>query len=485
MRQKIIYTKILDNLDCLGSFFKPALVISLIRTKADEQHFNVLKYLDKVGQDFDNLKLPLLIEPYDLLIFQPAHTKNPPKTKELITKRLQAAYITIAQEIYNQGLATIQDIEIACKEGFKYNVGPFELIKSLKPEVLEELIQFANKDLIEPTGISKPGEILPISMSDISGVQTHIQNEIGFITLGRLHIQNLQMVQNSLSPEMLEEIKLAVKNFELKEVKAIVFRSQGGGPFCSGADLSYIESTKWKVNKILEFRNLGKSMVDTIAACKIPTVAVIDGPAVGGGLELALACDYRIMTDLSYVAMPEVGLGIIPDWGGTERLPAVIGKELAKRLICTATIKNLGLKLSGEEAFSVGLADIYVLQSNLHNLLSDLIESKHEKIDIYTKPLKKANYNKTNYSESLVKRFKLNKPFVHNDRILTMRAARFAEDLIKNSHDPEYSKKANTDKAFLPLIESGKTVSMICIKPFTSAAQNEILAPLLETFKLL
>ncbi len=485
LRQKMIYTSIVGNMSRLGSFFKSALVISLIKNKVDEQLFKIRKYLKLVEADFDNLKLPFEIEAYDLYDLQPIHTKNPHKTKELIIKRFQGAYITIAQGIYKEGLACIQDIELACKEGFKYNIGPFELMKSLKPKELEEVINLVTKNLPEPTGISKPGEIVLLEKNNLSGIQTYIQNNIGFITLGRLHIQNLQMVQNSLSPEMLEAIIDAIKDFESKKVKAIIFKSQGGGAFCSGADLNYIESTKWNVEKILKFRNLGKQTMETVANCKLPTVAIIDGGAVGGGLELALACDYRIMTDTSFVAMPEVGLGIIPDWGGTERLPAAIGKELAKRLICTATIKNLGLKLSGEDAFTVGLADFYTLQSNLPFALANLIEDKYPAINIFVKPSKKTNYDKKDYPENIIKRFGLNKKFVHSDRNLTMRAAKLAEDLINHSNEPEYSIKANTDKAFLPLIDSGKAVSNCCIKPFLYAAQNKLLAPLFEKIGLL
>lgn len=477
LRQKVLYSQILENHACLGSFFTPGPCVAKIKEKAQEQIKNIREAINNIEKAFE-------IKAYSFP--SPAlPTSGSPAL--LISDRLKAAYICISQEIHNEGLATIHDIELACKEGFKWNIGPFELINSLEKSQLEKLVTLANEglDQTKPTGICGKNGIVEIQKKDLSGIETYTQNDIGFIVLGRLHIQNLQMMQNSLGPNTLEGIREAVKDFENKNVKAIVFRSQGGGAFCSGADLEYINGLNWDTERILAYRNLGKKLMGEISACKIPTVAIVDGPAVGGGLELALACDYRIMTDQAFVAMPEVALGIIPDWGGTEKLPAIVGKELAKRMICTAKLSNLGLKLIAEDAHKVGLADYFVLQSELPIFLFDLISGKALNIDIYKKALPKSNFDKSDYPESIVKKFKLNKPFKHNARWFTRHAARFAEDLINNSHDASYAKRVDDDEAFKRLIKSGKKVSNTCIKPMLSIAQNKLLAPLFERVGLL
>lgn len=477
LRQKVLYAQILENHACLGSFFTPAPCVNKIKEKAQEQIKKVRDSINNIEKDFE-------VKPYEFP--SPALSTSNSSTS-LISDRLKAAYICISQEIHNEELATIHDIELACKEGFKWNIGPFELINSLEKSQLERLVNLANKELdqAKPTGICGKNGIIEIQKKDLSGIETYTHNNIGFIVLGRLHIQNLQMMQNSLGPNTLEGIRDAVRDFESKNVKAIIFRSQGGGPFCSGADLEYINGLNWDTEKILAYRNLGKKVMEEISACVIPTLAVVDGPAVGGGLELALACDYRIMTDQAFVAMPEVALGIIPDWGGTEKLPAIIGKELAKRMICTAKLSNLGLKLNAEDAYKVGLADCFTLQSELPEFLFDLINSRIPNIDIYKKTLSKSNFEKSDYPEDIVKRFKLNKPFKHNARWFTRHAALFAEDLINHSHDLSYSKKIDDDDAFIKLIKSGKKVSNTCIKPMLSIAQNKIWAPLFEKIGLL
>ena len=444
LRQKVLYTQIVENLAVLGELFKPAPCVKKLKLKIQEQ-------IKKIREHINNIETIFRIKPYDFPL--PENLARKKDRHDEIKERLQRAYITIAQDIYNEGLGSIQDIELACKEGFKWNVGPFELINS----------DATNKN-------------------ELSGVKTQIQDNVGFIILGKLHIQQLQMTQNSLSPEMLNGISLAIKEFESNEkIKTIIIKSQGGGPFSAGADLDYIESTNWNIDEITRFINLGKYVMDEIANCSKPTVVIIDGPAVGGGAELALACDYRIMTDLSYISFPEVALGIIPDWGGTERLPKLIGKELAKRLICTATLKNLGLKLSAEDAFKTGFADAYILQSNLPHYLNTLInKTSSTQIDIFSKPKREARYEKSDYPENIVKRFKLNKPFKPDYNLFTRFGAKLALKLIENSDNDEYVKKVNNNDAARQLLTHGKRVFRWQIKPFIKAAQNKYWATLFE-----
>ena len=479
LRQKVLYAQIVDNLAVLGSFFKPAQSVSKIKQLAQGQLGIINKYLAEVEKSPDTLVKSVeevtgsKLIPYEF----PKPSANNPVPRELIRDRLLGAYIAVSQEIIKEDLTSPGELETACKEGFKYNYGPLELARKFGRERVRYLTGLVNKglDQSQPTGISKPGEFIELGKNDLSGVQVHIRDGVGFVTLGRLHIQQLQMMQNSLGPETLNAIKDAVHELEAKGVKAICFKSNGGGPFSAGADLNYIASTNWNINKLIEYRNLGKEVMNTIANCKVPTVALVDGAAVGGGLELTLACDYRVFTDLSVISMPEVGLGIIPDWGGTERLPAIIGKELAKRLICTARLKNLGEKLGGEDCYRVGLADAFVTQAEFPHMITDLVEGKGP-IDITKKPGPKLNHNRKpeEYPAHIVKRFGLNERYVPGKRWFTRYAELHAMRLIDNSDVPGYAEQHNTDEVFKRLIASGRNVSDYYIEPYIALIQSSI-----------
>ncbi len=145
---------------------------------------------------------------------------------------------------------------------------------------------------------------------------------------------------------MLEMIEHALANhIATAEVHAIVFESASGGRFCSGADLDELG-----LRSGADALNLKSMKVfDEIAACPKPTIAAIDGPAVAGGLELALACDVRLASDRARFAMPETSLGLIPAAGATFRLPRIAGDAVARRMIL------FGEELNAAQALQNGL----------------------------------------------------------------------------------------------------------------------------------
>ena len=116
----------------------------------------------------------------------------------------------------------------------------------------------------------------------------------------------------------------------------------------------------------------GQTLFNELAGIKANTVALVDGVALGGGLEFSLACDYIVVTDSKRVrlGLPEVNLGIIPGWGGTQRLPKRIGLIKAVELIVT------GKTLNGKKALKLGLADAMVPSSFKHDALMALIKTK-------------------------------------------------------------------------------------------------------------
>jgi 3-hydroxyacyl-CoA dehydrogenase/enoyl-CoA hydratase/3-hydroxybutyryl-CoA epimerase len=135
-------------------------------------------------------------------------------------------------------------------------------------------------------------------------------------------------------------------------VRVLVVRSAKKGGFCAGADLHEFAAIRTAEDAVAT-SGAGQRLFDKLAGLRVPTIAVIHGPCVGGGLELALACDYRLVVDqpTTMLGLPEVERGLIPGWGGTQRLPRVVGLERSLQMI-------LGTRrLAAREALRWHLAD--------------------------------------------------------------------------------------------------------------------------------
>lgn len=184
------------------------------------------------------------------------------------------------------------------------------------------------------------------------------------VTLSRSeHIATLTMDRpeklNALTIAMLEQFEQHIAALENDaEIRAILVTGGGDRSFCVGADIN-----AWaEVSAIEMWRNWireGHRIFDRLAALNVPTIAVLNGYTFGGGLEVALACDIRIAADDVTMALPEVKIGIIPGWAGTQRLPAVIGPARAKQMIFT------GERVSAQKAEQWGLINEAVPREHL------------------------------------------------------------------------------------------------------------------------
>ncbi|KAI3401363.1 hypothetical protein diail_11447 [Diaporthe ilicicola] len=131
--------------------------------------------------------------------------------------------------------------------------------------------------------------------------------------------------------------------------RALIIASADDKSFCAGADLK--ERRSFTAEDTLAFLALLRQTLKELEDLPIPTIAAVAGPALGGGLELALAAHFRVMASTASVALPETRLGIVPGAGGTYRLASLIGKSRASKLVLT------GRRINGKEAFDLGLAD--------------------------------------------------------------------------------------------------------------------------------
>ncbi len=132
-------------------------------------------------------------------------------------------------------------------------------------------------------------------------------------------------------------------------VRVVILTGQGDAAFCAGADLK--ERAQMGPEEVERFVGGLRAMMDEVAALPRPTIAAINGAALGGGCELALACDMRVAAAGASLGLPETHLGIIPGAGGTQRLPRLIGVALAKELIFT------GRRVQADEAQAMGLVN--------------------------------------------------------------------------------------------------------------------------------
>ena len=199
-------------------------------------------------------------------------------------------------------------------------------------------------------------------MSQPTKVKFAIQGAIARITLDRPE------KLNALDPEMLTALEDAVSRAEQsRQVRVIMLAAAGEKAFCVGADI-----LAWTALSPLdmwsEWVRRGHRIFERLERAKQPVICAIQGFAYGGGLELALACDIRIVTASARFAMPEVKLGTVPGWAGTDRLPRLIGSARAKQMIFT------GEPIAADVAERWGLANEVVPVASLNDRATGLAE---------------------------------------------------------------------------------------------------------------
>ena len=163
---------------------------------------------------------------------------------------------------------------------------------------------------------------------------------------------------NALSTAVVKELGELIDDLsEMKDLRAVIFTGDGKKAFVSGGDIK--EMYSMNPDDAVAFSKLGTSVLNKIENMPQPTIAAVNGYALGGGTELAMAFDIRIASDNAVFGQPETKLGIIPGFAGTQRLPRLVGKGMAKLLIYT------GDRISAEEALRIGLIQKIVPQDEL------------------------------------------------------------------------------------------------------------------------
>ncbi len=170
-------------------------------------------------------------------------------------------------------------------------------------------------------------------------------------------ILNRPEKKNALDGDMIEALHEALHKIEnMRDLRCLIVRGSGDS-FVAGADVAALKARgPWEA-----LQGINQNLFRRLAQLHCPTIAMIRGWALGGGCELALACDLRVASESAQLGQPEVGLGIIPAAGGCHRLERLIGIGKARELIFTGRV------IDAEEALSIGLVNLVVAEAELHN----------------------------------------------------------------------------------------------------------------------
>ena len=182
-------------------------------------------------------------------------------------------------------------------------------------------------------------------------VTYEVKDRVGIITINR------EKALNALNSQVLEELNEAFDGVDRNEIRCLILTGAGEKSFVAGADIGEMSNLSKAEGEA--FGKKGNDLFRKIETFPIPVIAAVNGFALGGGCEISMSCDIRICSDNAIFGQPEVGLGITPGFGGTQRLARLVSPGMAKQLIYTAR------NIKADEAYRIGLVNKVVAQEEL------------------------------------------------------------------------------------------------------------------------
>ncbi len=298
----------------------------------------------------------------------PGKYVKPEIPKELADKLnpalLLAGAINEASRLLRENIASRDDIDLGVRLGLGFPKGIFQYADELGIDnvikALDELKSLSGYQVYSPD---------PLLTQMASQGKLGIKSGVGFYQYGKVEEKKLNTIivriepplawivlnrperLNALNAELINELDKVLDELETNNEVRVVIITGNGRAFSAGADItSFVTLRPIDVIRLRTLRNV----LNKIALYTKPVIAALNGFALGGGLELAMACDIRIASEVAQLGQPEINIGIIPGAGGTQRLPRLIGKGRAKLMIYT------GDMVSAEDAYKMGLVDLIV-----------------------------------------------------------------------------------------------------------------------------
>jgi len=264
--------------------------------------------------------------------------------------------INEAVKLVEMGVAEPEEIDLAVKLGLNRPFGPFEIAKSIGQEQilkrLNELAQQFGKKIFEPAETIKAGKLM--ELIEKKEKKEEKGEEFKTIKIEKLEggitklVLNRPDRLNSINLEMLEELDKAITMLWNDSETRVIVITGAGRAFSAGADLTTLITHSFD---FLEHNRKGERIFRRLSEIPKPVIAAINGYALGGGLEIAMSCDIRLAKKSAILGLPEVTLGLIPGWGGTQRMVKLIGISRAMQLALT------GERIPAEVAEKYGLVN--------------------------------------------------------------------------------------------------------------------------------
>ncbi|MEM2103709.1 MAG: 3-hydroxyacyl-CoA dehydrogenase NAD-binding domain-containing protein [Candidatus Bathyarchaeia archaeon] len=305
--------------------------------------------------------------------------------------RLIAPAVNEAAWLIEKGVVNPEEIDCAVLHGLNYPRGILRIADDVGIDKivnkLSELFEKFGEDRYRPNQVLlKMVEENKLGRKTGEGFYKYGRTNYEFITLEKIDEVgilklNRPMRANALNITFLEEFDDALSLLEEDENFRVIVITGEGRNFCAGADISTFASGRPEL--VTEFSQTGHRVFRKIEMCPKPVIAAINGPALGGGFELAMACDLRVISDRAFLGLPELNLGITPGWGGTQRLAHLVGVAKMKEIIL------LRKNLDAQAALQLGLVSAVYPAAEFKEKVTEFAKGIAELPPLAVKYLKK------------------------------------------------------------------------------------------------
>lgn len=310
------------------------------------------------------------------------NTECSESVRKIVEERLLGQVFAVASQIVDEDICSKEDVDRGAKVGLRWNKGPFELANKIGInrafEISKEYCDLANLKIPNLLKTQKESG----KLFDFSYVDVIISKDIATVRLNRPE------AMNALNVDLVNELgrKIDYLN-DRDDIKAIILEGSGKA-FVAGADVKFfVDKIKQdSFQEIYDFTAYGHEVLSKIENSSKVTIALTTGLTLGGGLELALACDYRIGTNKTQMRFPETNIGIYPGLGGTQRTVKICGVEVARYAVLAGNFLN------AETANAFGLITHLVDQNYITKTINEIViagkpnnKFRHQPIDFENK----------------------------------------------------------------------------------------------------
>ena len=278
---------------------------------------------------------------------------------EIIRERLLGQVFAVSSQIVEEEICSIEDVDRGAKVGLRWAEGPFEIANKIG---IKKAIRMAKSysELAEfklPLWMEEKEELFKFNYIDID-----INGKIAKIKLNRPE------AMNALNESLVEQLGSALDLLNSRDDIDTIVLEGAGKAFVAGADVKFFvdKINQDDIKEIYDFTAYGHEVLNKLEKSEKTTIALTTGLALGGGLELALSCDYRIGTRRSQFRFPETSIGIFPGLGGTQRTPRICGIEAARYAILAGNF------LDSETASALGIITHLVESSDIPSIITEI-----------------------------------------------------------------------------------------------------------------